>query len=108
WPVASFENGVYHLRVYGPNGFYREFRGTAGDPPILALPEYLPQGPAIRLAVANRQSSGDLACSVEDVSYGKPAVARAIPAGGHSLLPLDLTDSSGWYDFTLRIAGHDS
>ncbi|WAC19727.1 phospholipase C, phosphocholine-specific [Luteolibacter sp. SL250] len=106
WPVASFENGVYHLRVYGPNGFYREFRGTAGDPPILVLPDYVPQGPAIRLAVANRQSSGDLACSVEDVSYGRPAVALAIPAGGHATLPLDLADSSGWYDFTLHIAGH--
>ena len=34
WALGDFENGVYHLRVYGPNGFYREFIGTADDPPI--------------------------------------------------------------------------
>lgn len=107
WPVASFENGVYHLRVYGPNGFYREFRGTADDPPMLLLADYASQGPAIRLALANRQPSGDLACSVEDVSYGKPAVARAIPAGGDVSFLLDLIDSSGWYDFKLHIVGHE-
>src|SRR5690606_6726066 len=30
WPLQSFENGQYHLRVYGPNGFFREFAGTSG------------------------------------------------------------------------------
>jgi phospholipase C len=34
WPLSEFENGIYHLRVYGPNGFYREFRGSENDPGI--------------------------------------------------------------------------
>ena len=25
---------MYHLRVYGPNGFFREFKGSAHDPLI--------------------------------------------------------------------------
>src|SRR5690606_33232862 len=29
WPITEFENGLCHLRVYGPNGFYREFKGMA-------------------------------------------------------------------------------
>ena len=32
WALADFENRAYHLQVYGPNGFYREFIGSADDP----------------------------------------------------------------------------
>ncbi len=32
WPLMEFENNIYHLRVYGPNGFFREFKGSADDP----------------------------------------------------------------------------
>lgn len=28
WPLQDFENENYHLRLYGPNGFFREFAGT--------------------------------------------------------------------------------
>ena len=34
WPLKEFENGIYHLMVYGPNGFYREFKGSVNDPGI--------------------------------------------------------------------------
>ncbi|HSC38486.1 MAG TPA: alkaline phosphatase family protein, partial [Chitinophagaceae bacterium] len=34
WTISDFENGHYHLRVYGPNGFFREFRGSETDPPL--------------------------------------------------------------------------
>ena len=34
WLIDHFENNIYHLLVYGPNGFFREFKGNAGDPPI--------------------------------------------------------------------------
>ncbi len=33
--LDEFENGAYHLKVYGPNGFYREFKGNANDPAIM-------------------------------------------------------------------------
>ena len=28
---------MYHLLVYGPNGFFREFKGNGDDPPINIL-----------------------------------------------------------------------
>jgi len=34
WPLDHFEHGQYHLRVYGPNGFYREFTGDENDPDL--------------------------------------------------------------------------
>src|SRR5450432_1140481 len=40
WPLKNFENGIYHLRIYGPNGFFREFKGSADDPLLLIGCEY--------------------------------------------------------------------
>jgi phospholipase C len=34
WPLEAFEDGNYHLRVYGPNGFFGEFIGSPNDPQI--------------------------------------------------------------------------
>ncbi|MEO8823292.1 MAG: phospholipase C, phosphocholine-specific, partial [Ginsengibacter sp.] len=34
WPLENFENGRYHLRVYGPNGFFREYIGDKNDPSV--------------------------------------------------------------------------
>ena len=31
WDLSS-DLGIYHLRVYGPNGFFREFTGDNTDP----------------------------------------------------------------------------
>src|SRR6185437_2062575 len=58
WPVRSFENDIYHLRVYGPNGFFREFKGNAGDPDISVLCEYE------RTAGLMKKPSGNLAIQI--------------------------------------------
>ncbi|MCK7556017.1 phospholipase C, phosphocholine-specific [Chitinophaga sedimenti] len=42
WPVKGFEHGKYHLRLHGPNGFFREFKGTAKDPVLDLRCEYPP------------------------------------------------------------------
>src|SRR5690606_37725170 len=34
WPIKAFEDGKYQLYLHGPNGFYREFEGSAQDPQI--------------------------------------------------------------------------
>ena len=33
--LTEFENDNYDIRLYGPNGFYRSFKGNKNDPPIL-------------------------------------------------------------------------
>src|SRR6185503_14926654 len=40
WQLSEFENGNYHLCVYGPNGFLREFKGNSNDPTIELVCEY--------------------------------------------------------------------
>src|SRR5258708_9769337 len=34
WPAKAFEHGRYHLRLHGPNCFYREFKGNKKDPAL--------------------------------------------------------------------------
>src|SRR5690606_38354497 len=33
--LGHFKAPGYHLRVYAPNGFYREFKGDRQDPPLV-------------------------------------------------------------------------
>lgn len=40
WPLHEFENNNYDLRVNGPNGFFREFKGNANDPAVEIVFEY--------------------------------------------------------------------
>lgn len=103
WLLGDFEAGRYHLRVHGPNGFYREFQGNAQDPALeIKLEQSL-------LRLTNREPSRLLVVQIEDVSYG--AAPRQVrlgtdgDAGVECRLPLDLAASHGWYDLRLRVAG---
>lgn len=40
WFTNDFKNNGYHLEMYGPNGFYRVFRGTVADPLVDTTFEY--------------------------------------------------------------------
>jgi phospholipase C len=40
WPLDEFQSQNYHLKVNGPNGFFREFSGNANDPSIEISFEY--------------------------------------------------------------------
>ncbi|HWB90810.1 MAG TPA: phospholipase domain-containing protein, partial [Puia sp.] len=102
WPLNAFEGGRYHLRVYGPNGFYREFRGDAADPALAVELHYDKDGNAgLRL-----KNNGPV-CTVEiaDRSYGAVYPASAIAAGGVAEVALALAKSHGWYDVAVRVRG---
>ena len=122
WPLHEFSDGRYHLRVYGPNGFFREFRGAAangkpgilaGDPPIDIRFDYeRAPGPRYALTgngVLHLANNGSQALTIEvaDHAYGAHYPAKPLPAGATAALALPLTDSHGWYDFSVRIKGHE-
>ncbi len=111
WALADFEGGAYLLRVHGPNGFYREFKGDAGDPPLniglgAAGHGAAPTGDA-ELLVANRHAEKAITVLVEDPSYGCGRRAVTLgPAGGpdsRTTVLIPLTRSFGWYDLIVRI-----
>lgn len=102
WALEDFENRNYHLRVHGPNGFFREFRGDAEDPTLETRLVSGPPKPVLRLV--NRHPERPLIVLVEDLAYGGLAQKVELrAAGGSASLTLELDRSYGWYDLRLRV-----
>jgi len=114
WPLNEFENASYHLRVYGPNGFFREFKGNAADPDIDVVCEYQPGltdnkklSGNIELALHNN-SSALQTIEIADHAYKTNNHKKTLAAGAKSNLALNLAASHGWYDFSVKVSGRQS
>ena len=112
WPLSSFEGNSYHLRLNGPNGFYREFKGSAQDPAIeittteeLNRLTKLPTG-NIKVLIRNNGSKA-VRVNLIDQSYGAAKIDKEIAAKAETYLVLNLKDSYGWYDFEVKSPGID-
>jgi phospholipase C len=104
---ADFDGGIYHLQVSGPNGFYREFRGTAQDP-LLELkwqPAVKNFSPAADLQLTSRDPSKALEIVIEDLAYGGGQKTVKLNPAEIKTLALELNHSSGWHDFRVRVSG---
>jgi phospholipase C len=107
WPLNEFENDSYHLRVYGPNGFYREYTGNQADPFLDIACEYeAGLSGNIRLKFANLNGGKPYHIEIIDNAYKTNNHQKEIKTGLSSSLVLDLSKSFGWYDFTLKVAGN--
>jgi phospholipase C len=111
WPLHAFENNEYHLRVYGPNGFYREFKGNATDPePEVSLEYELdakagkPTGNVV-LQLTNTDTHQPLTVTIKDNAYKKKDIVQEVAKGGKTAVTIPLKDSHGWYDFSVQING---
>jgi phospholipase C len=109
WPLENFENGKYHLRVDGPNGYYREYIGSVHNPDLTVSCIYeetkgkLTGNVLLKIVNANRSKS--YALTVKDLGYGKSDVKKQLAAGSSQEIVLNLKASHGWYDFNLDVAG---
>jgi len=113
WPLNEFEDKNYHLRVYGPNGFYREFKGNAADPKVQVKLNYLPAaGPTkqrghAELVLVN-SGHQPVQITVNDNAYQTGSRKVTVPAGSKSTHVLNLDKSFGWYDFSVTVSGHSA
>jgi phospholipase C len=114
WPLKSFENGIYHLRLYGPNGFYREYRGDEKDPDIMVRCGYERNPLNSRkltgkwqIIVKNNDARNACRLEIRDLAYNMKPVTRLIPAGATEKIILDQDKSFGWYDYGLYVKGYD-
>ncbi len=109
WPVAAFENGTYHLRAHGPNGFYREFQGDLNDPDLAIscdgeMSGGKPSG-NLALSLAHTGAGGPLTVEIADCAYGAAGQSQTLAPGQRTTLILDLGHSFNWYDFRITVAG---
>lgn len=122
WELADFANKFYHLRVYGPNGFYREFMGDTNNPLVNINCRYetttLNNGKLtgnILVTIENRDTKPHT-CVVTDKSYKSGTKRKTIAPGTKASIVWDLSKTSSWYDigvtfegspaFEERFAGH--
>ncbi|MEQ9102731.1 MAG: phospholipase C, phosphocholine-specific [Imperialibacter sp.] len=103
WPLDNFENGQYHLRVYGPNGFFREFAGNEGNGvDVTCIPEMTggKVNGKLRVSIINR-SKGILKLELKDDKYQHLEKELKLKADGLESLTLNTASSKGWYDFSV-------
>jgi phospholipase C len=114
WPLNAFEGSRYHLRVYGPNGFYREFKGDARDPMLNTVCEYERSRASkqtctgnVELKISNADRRNSYEVVVTDNAYKNKPLSRKIAAGEDASIVIDLGKSHRWYDFTVTVKGSE-
>ena len=116
WPLGEFQNQNYDLKINGPNGFFRQFRGNADDPAISFNFEYA-RGKSknkkltgnVELQIENLDKDRSFTIEIKDNAYKKVDLKKMVgkAGSGHQQvnIVLDLSKSFGWYDFTIRLNG---
>jgi phospholipase C len=111
WDVPAFEGGHYHLRVHGPNGFYREFKGDAANPAISISLTYEQSGNTLTGNIVAKLANTDTVArtvTITDLGYKHGSVSRTIEAGASAAVVLNLSKSHHWYDLEVKVAGFDN
>ncbi|WP_396332029.1 phosphocholine-specific phospholipase C [Burkholderia anthina] len=101
-------SGNYRVSVWGPNGYFRRFAGSAAAD-AGAKPEITPcydvANGDVYVTIANAGASA-LTVTATDVAYGGAPRALTIPAGQRVEAHWDLSCSSRWYDLQFAVAGN--
>lgn len=95
---------IYHLRLYGPNGFYRAFNGNATDPEVEVNLEFTLDGQVL-IHLTNTDKHKAIQVTIKDNAYKQKDIFREKSKGGKAIVTLSLKDSFGWYDFSVQTIG---
>jgi phospholipase C len=112
WPINSFENEKYHLRMSGPNGFYREFIGDKNAPKIEISCVYekgndqKPTGNVV-VAVENRGNAAQKII-ITDIGYKSGTITKELASNSKLEVILNLAKNYNWYDFSVKTAAHNT
>ena len=106
WPLHEFQDQRYHLCVYGPNGFFREFRGDESDPLVdIQLTDAGSANPNGLLHLKNQQAHSCVV-GIVDHAYGVSYPPKTLAAGSATALTLPFGSSHGWYDLSVTVHGY--
>jgi phospholipase C len=105
--------------VYGPNGFFREFTGGSDDMPAEISCAYQRRvidtnkiTGNIELNITNLTLPNPITIQIKDHAYKSQdltsVVGKAGSASAKTIVVLDLSNNSGWYDFSVKIPGHNN
>lgn len=104
WPISEFENGLWHLRVYGPNGFYREFKGSSPVSKLEVSAKPLLKNKKVKdeldLNIKNTSSS-TMTLIAKDEIYLNLTKEIKLSAGAETSVHVDTKKHKGWYQLAL-------
>ena len=100
WPIT----GHYDFSVFGPNGFFRRFRGKPGRGADLDVNVRLdPRDYTLTVRVTNQGREARRV--LIDSAYGRGSFAELLQRGRSIEKCLPLRASYGWYDVAVRLDG---
>lgn len=94
---------VYDLRVYGPNGFYRELKGDKNDP--LADIHINYKNTDVLFVRIENKSANTLMIELRDNAYKAKMQRKELKPSTGVVIPVDLGKQHGWYDFSILVEG---
>lgn len=111
WNLSDFENGNYHLRVHGPNGFFREFIGNREDPLLELSLVPVPPGRSAtgdaELRLTNRDPQREINVLIDDPAYGRAEhrvkLGSVESSDSVSSITLELSKTYYWYDLRVSV-----
>lgn len=98
-PVQS---GAYDYEIFGPNGFFRKFKGQ-NTPELEVILVNLASKSQIELTVRNHKKN-TVSLQLEDL-YGKTKKTIAVQKPEEKII-IDLDKNKGWYDLKLTLNDH--
>lgn len=110
WEDEVFDNGRYHFRVHGPNGFFREFKGNVKDVGVEVACGYekdrskKPTGNLV-LTIFNKSAKA-VTATVADNAYRQRPQTVTVAVGQKVTVRVDLAKSFGWYDASVKLGGN--
>ena len=104
WEFPADGLAAYDLSVYGPNGFFRHYRGGAIDLTASNLETgvvYNTSSDSVTLVVKN---TGSLPATVQVQNvYSGTSTTHVVASGAAFDSVVSLTQYAGWYDFILTV-----
>jgi phospholipase C len=102
WNVTNAGETAYDLSVYGPNGFFRSFKGTdVANLSVRSNVHPSPDRPGITLEIRNRGSVTEKV--LVTCYYDKTCVTLSIEPGRTAVWHFSLEQTYGWYDLTIAV-----
>jgi phospholipase C len=106
--LDEFDNGAYHICVYGPNGFFREFVGLASASLLkmefghMHAPNSDDLSGDVQISIEPHTRQELVEFEIEDLGYGTGTNRNVAKAGTVNQYRIASSKSFGWYDFVIR------
>ena len=109
WPLASSTGGNYHLSVYGPNGFFRAYRGKSAGPFSVNLQSVIMYNPSQYGITLQTENLGSVSCQLQAKNlYDNEIVNCMLEPDQVFERFWSLHMLFGWYDLLISVESDSS